>query len=114
MSVSMGLVNPDDTFLTEWNGSILGPMGTPYDGRLYELRITCGPQYPNHPPTVRFVSKINLSVVNKVTGEISSDLPALASWNRNMTIESVLVSIKNSMTAPANRKLIQPPEGSFF
>lgn len=27
MSVSMGLVDPDDIFLTEWNGSILGPMG---------------------------------------------------------------------------------------
>ena len=25
MSVSLGLVDPDDIFLTEWNGSILGP-----------------------------------------------------------------------------------------
>jgi len=27
MSVSMGLVNGDDIFLTEWQGSILGPGG---------------------------------------------------------------------------------------
>lgn len=27
MSVSMGLVNPDDIFLTEWQASILGPHG---------------------------------------------------------------------------------------
>jgi hypothetical protein len=27
MSVSMGLVDPDDVFLTEWNASILGPAG---------------------------------------------------------------------------------------
>ena len=27
MSVSMGLVNGDDIFLTEWQGSILGPAG---------------------------------------------------------------------------------------
>ena len=27
MSVSMGLVDPDDIFLSEWNGSILGPHG---------------------------------------------------------------------------------------
>jgi hypothetical protein len=27
MSVSMGLVDPDDIFLTEWQGSILGPQG---------------------------------------------------------------------------------------
>lgn len=27
MSVSLGLVEPDDIFLTEWQGSILGPQG---------------------------------------------------------------------------------------
>jgi len=27
MSISMGLVNGDDIFLTEWNASILGPPG---------------------------------------------------------------------------------------
>lgn len=27
MSVSMGLVDPDDIFLSEWNASILGPQG---------------------------------------------------------------------------------------
>ncbi len=27
MSCSMGLVNSDDIFLTEWQGSILGPPG---------------------------------------------------------------------------------------
>lgn len=27
MSVSMGLVDSDDVFLTEWNASILGPPG---------------------------------------------------------------------------------------
>ena len=27
MNISLGLVDPDDIFLTEWNGSILGPPG---------------------------------------------------------------------------------------
>lgn len=27
MNVSMGLVDPDDILLTEWNASILGPQG---------------------------------------------------------------------------------------
>lgn len=30
MSVSLGLVDPDDIFLTEWNGSILGPPGVSF------------------------------------------------------------------------------------
>lgn len=27
MSISFGLADPGDTFLTEWNGGILGPVG---------------------------------------------------------------------------------------
>jgi len=114
MSVSMGLVNGDDIFLTEWNASILGPQGTQYDGRLFELRITCGPEYPNKPPRVRFTSRINLSSVNQSTGAIEKDLPQLQQWNRNMTIESVLVGIKNSMMTPQNRRLPQPPGKYVF
>lgn len=59
---------------------------THFDGRLFELRITCGPEYPVKPPKVRFTSRINLSSVNQTTGAIENDLPALAQWNRNMTM----------------------------
>ena len=132
MSVSMGLVDPDDIFLSEWNGSILGPQGvriickisfsfiyksliqTIFEFRLYALRISCSPDYPVKPPIVRFVSKINMSSVNQSNGLVLSDLPALANWNRNGTIESILVSLKQLMTAPNNRRLAQPPEGTNF
>ena len=132
MSISMGLVTGDDIFLTDWNASILGPHGvsqllinynaqyletfsqTPHDGKLYELRIFCSPDYPNKPPTVRFVTRINLSSVDQSTGVVQCDLPAISNWNRNMTIESILVNLKNSMASPANRRLSQPPEGSTF
>uniref|UniRef100_A0A7S3MGY3 UBC core domain-containing protein n=1 Tax=Spumella elongata TaxID=89044 RepID=A0A7S3MGY3_9STRA len=114
MSVSMGLVDSDDIFLTEWNGSILGPPGTIYDSRLYELRISCGPDYPAVPPVVRFVSKINLSSVNASNGSVDRSLPALANWNRSSTIESVLVGLRQAMNSPQNRRLAQPPEGTMF
>ena len=114
MNVSMGLVSHDDILLTDWNGSILGPQGTTFDGRLYELRISCGPQYPNAPPKVRFASRINLPHVNQSTGEVEPSLPAFQSWTRNGTIESILVGIRNTMMAPQNRKLPQPAEGSMY
>lgn len=115
MSVSLGLVNGDDIFLTEWQGSILGPQGTSFDGRFYELRITCGPDYPVAPPKVRFLTKINLPGVNPQTGAIDSSFPAIANWNRNGTIESVLVALKNYMTTPQNRRLPQTmPDGALF
>ena len=114
MSISMGLVNSDDIFLTEWNASILGPMNGPFDGRLYELRVTAGEEYPTKPPKVRFVSRVNLGCVDQRTGEVTRDFPALQNWNRNMTIESVLVALKNSMNVPNNKRLPQPQEGATF
>jgi ubiquitin-conjugating enzyme E2 variant len=93
---------------------ILGPPGTIFDGRLYELRISCGPEYPVSPPKVRFSSRINMSSVDQTSGVIENDLQTLANWNRNMTMENVLVNIKNAMTLPQNRRLPQPPEGSVF
>ena len=114
MNVSMGLVSHDDILLTDWNGSILGPQGTTFDSRLYELRISCGPQYPNVPPKVRFASRINLPHVNQSTGEVEPTLPAFQSWSRTGTIESILVGIRNTMLLPQNRKLPQPMEGSMY
>ena len=107
MSVSMGLVKNDDIFLTEWNASILGPSGSIHDGRLYELQITAGPNYPAEPPVIRFMSKINMSSVDQRTGEVTYSPPAFPSWNVDMTLESALVNIKNAMNSQANRRLPQ-------
>jgi ubiquitin-protein ligase len=87
---------------------------TVFDGRLYELRVTCGPDYPVKAPIVRFVSKINLSSVNQQNGTVENSLPALANWSRKSSIENILVSIKSTMTNSSNRRLGQPPEGSMF
>ena len=113
MSISMGLVNADDIFLTDWNANILGPPGTPFDGRLYELRVTAGEEYPNRPPTVRFISRINLTGVDQSSGEVKRDFPALQQWNRNMTIESILIALKNSMKHPHNHYFAWLPYSIF-
>lgn len=81
---------------------------------MYELRITAGDDYPTVAPVVRFVSRINLACVNQSTGLVERDLPALAQWNRQHTLEGVLVGLKNSMTAPHNKRLPQPAEGARF
>jgi hypothetical protein len=40
MTVSMGLVDPDDILLTEWNGSIVGPPGKIYSVLLLKALIS--------------------------------------------------------------------------
>merc|ERR1712125_196799 len=95
MAISYGLSDPGDTFLTEWNGGILGPHGTQHDGRFYELKITCPDNSPATPPLVKFVSKINMTCVDAKNGAIiNNKLPATKNWNRNMGIEQILTSIR--------------------
>ncbi len=35
-----------------------------FDGRIYSLKIECGEKYPDEPPKLKFVSRINLSGVS--------------------------------------------------
>ncbi|CAM9476753.1 unnamed protein product [Phaeothamnion confervicola] len=115
MNISFGLVNQDDIFLTDWNGTILGPHGTHHEGRLYSLRIHCGENYPVQPPEIRFISRVNMGCIDQRTGEVArSKLAVLGGWNRNYGIEQVLVALRQEMGSPANRRLPQPPEGTNF
>lgn len=38
----------------------------------------------------------------------------LTNWQREYTMEDILTQLKKEMAAPHNRKLVQPPEGTFF
>lgn len=128
-------VDPEDIFLSEWNCSILGPDGTTFAQRFYELRVTCDANYPSNPPTVRFVSAVNMSNVNgtgvvvRSTTFLSlrcslcalrqdlSNSPSLrkkGGWNRNMGIEEALTEIRNDMSDSSSKRLAQPPEGQNF
>lgn len=41
-------------------------------------------------------------------------VPALRSWNRDMTIHQILNEIRASMSVKENGKLSQPPEGALY
>ncbi|MBN3287060.1 UBE2A enzyme, partial [Polyodon spathula] len=41
-----------------WNAVIFGPEGTPFEDGTFKLTIEFTEEYPNKPPTVRFVSKM--------------------------------------------------------
>jgi ubiquitin-conjugating enzyme E2 variant len=50
-------------------------------------------EYPDKPPSVQFLSKINLPGVNKTNGTVEK-LPCLDNWKRNYTLETVLAELR--------------------
>jgi len=116
-SCSYGLDNSEDVdiMMSNWNGTIIGPGHTVHENRIYSLKIHCGESYPDKPPTIQFLSRVNLPFVSQITGAVDpTKLPVLAEWNRSKSLETVLVEIRREMASFSNRKLPQPPEGSMF
>ncbi|KAI8824001.1 ubiquitin-conjugating enzyme/RWD-like protein [Fimicolochytrium jonesii] len=112
-TTSYGLSDGDDLMMSNWNGTIIGPGHTIHENRIYSLKIFCGPEYPDRPPTISFLSKINLPCVNQKSGKVEK-LACLDNWKRSYTLETVLGELRREMANPSNRKLAQPAENSYF
>ncbi|CAO2044299.1 unnamed protein product, partial [Urochloa humidicola] len=114
-TVSYGMDDGDDILMRSWTGTIIGPLNSVHEGRIYQVKLLCDKEYPDKPPSVRFHSRINLTCVNQDTGMVEANkLPMLSNWQREYTMEHILTHLKKEMAAPHNRKLAQPPEGTFF
>jgi ubiquitin-conjugating enzyme E2 variant len=85
-----------------------------HDGRIYTLAIYCDETYPERPPQIRFVTKINMACVSPNGSVDSRSFPTLRDWNRSKTMEHVLIDLRREMAQPQNRKLPQPPEGTNY
>ncbi|KAL7672221.1 hypothetical protein ACOME3_007115 [Neoechinorhynchus agilis] len=113
-TISWGLETEDDASMTNWNGMIIGPHMTTFQGRMYSLKIECGPDYPNKPPMIRFVNKVNLPYVGS-TGKVNpSALYSLKGWTPDKCIKDILKDIRDSMKASNIRSLEQPADGDMY
>ena len=106
--VTYGLKDPNDNTFTFWNGSILLD-----DGRFYELQLECDENYPQKPPKVKFVTKVNMPFVDQHGTIKSGSLNILRNWNRDCTLESYLTAIRDELKSNLS-KYKQPPEGSKY
>ncbi|MBA0792920.1 hypothetical protein Gohar_017374, partial [Gossypium harknessii] len=69
-TVSYGMDDADDIYMQSWTGTIIGPPNTVHEGCIYQLKLFCGKDYPDNPPSVRFQTRINMTCVNQETGVV--------------------------------------------
>jgi len=82
----------------EWNMTLNGPLGSPYENGKYKLHISIPKEYPFSPPIVYFQTEIfhpNIST----KGEICIDILKNA-WSPVLNILSVISSISSLLVNP--------------
>ena len=89
---------PTETDLGKWTGTIIGPVGTPYEGGMFYLSIAFPQSYPFVPPLVRFTTRIYHCNIAP-SGEICLDI-LKEQWSPALTIAKVLLSICSLMSEP--------------
>lgn len=68
---------------------IEGPVGTPYDGGVFRVRLSLSPDYPNSPPKGYFLTKIFHPNVSE-SGEICVNV-LKKDWKSDLGIRHVLL-----------------------
>ena len=88
----------DENNLFQWQGTIMGPEGSPYAGGIFYLRIDFTNDYPFKPPKMIFLTKIYHCNINSA-GNICLDI-LKDQWSPALTISKVLLSICSLMDEP--------------
>lgn len=94
-NLSAGPINDN---LFEWEAVILGPIGTPYEGGVFNLSISIPSNYPFKPPMVIFKTRIFHPNINSA-GNICLDI-LKNQWSPALTISKILLSICSLLSDP--------------
>lgn len=89
---------PTDNNIMIWNAVIFGPHDTPFEDGTFKLTIEFTEEYPNKPPTVRFVSKMFHPNVY-ADGGICLDI-LQNRWSPTYDVSAILTSIQVNKMIP--------------
>ena len=97
---------PSGDNLFEWDGMIIGPTKTPYEGGMFRLKIYFPTDYPFKSPKVIFTTKIYHPNINS-GGIICLDI-LKTQWSPALTISKVLLSICSLLNDPNPNDPLEP------
>ncbi|KAF3284280.1 Ubiquitin-conjugating enzyme E2 2 [Orbilia oligospora] len=81
-----------------WNAVIIGPADTPFEDGTFRLVLHFEEQYPNKPPTVKFISQMFHPNVY-ATGELCLDI-LQNRWSPTYDVAAILTSIQSLLNDP--------------
>lgn len=95
-----------------WMGTVFGPVDSPWEGGIFHLKMTFPPDYPAHPPRVRFTTEIfhpNVFSDGALCLDIIQD-----HWSPIYSVSSILTSIQSLLTDPNPNSPANPEAASLF
>lgn len=81
-----------------WNAVIIGPADTPFEDGTFRLVLQFTEQYPNKPPSVRFISEMFHPNVY-ASGELCLDI-LQNRWSPTYDVAAILTSIQSLLNDP--------------
>lgn len=92
----------------EWKAVINGPIGSPYEGGYYKLKVTFKDDFPISGPIIKFITKIYHCNISD-NGDICLNIIKYwdpKKWDRNKTMDSIFKSIYDML-------IVQNPKDSY-
>jgi ubiquitin-conjugating enzyme E2 D/E len=97
---------PKNDDLINWEATIIGPKGSPFEGGVFHLTIKFPNNYPFKPPDVKFSTMVYHPNINK-RGDICLDI-LKDQWSPALSISKVLLSICSLLTDPNPNDPLEP------
>ena len=89
---------PKEDDVMEWEATLMGPVGSVYEGGVFKLTIIFPSDYPFKPPKIKFETSIYHPNIN-ASGGICLDI-LKDNWSPALTISKVLLSICSLLNDP--------------
>lgn len=89
----------DEETLTEINAEIQGPVGTPYEGGTFRVKLVLGNTFPQQPPKGYFLTPIFHPNVDQTKGEICVNT-LKKDWSSDHKLKHVLIVIRCLLIHP--------------
>lgn len=103
---------PKGEDMYSWEGFIIGPEGTPYEGGKFKFDLKFPAEYPFKPPKISFSTKVlHPNITDQ--GQICLDIVADA-WNPAVSLRQIILSLHTLLTDPNPSNPLVPEVAKLF